>query len=63
MYLKYEATPKIKVKKVTSVVADPLVHDVERRHVLCAEPLLVVQPLLGQFRVKVPLLSAVQVYL
>ena len=44
-------------------MTDPLVHDVERLHVLGAEPLLVVQPLLGEFRVEVTLLSAVQVYL
>ena len=44
-----------------SVVADSLVDDVERRHVLLAEPLLALQPLLRELRVEVALLSPVEV--
>ena len=44
-----------------SVVADSLVDDVERLHVLHAEPLLAVQPPLGELRVEEAFLSAVEV--
>ena len=44
-----------------SVVTDSLVDDVERLHVLHAEPLLAVQSPLGELRVEGALLSAVEV--